>query len=279
MEGERMNLLTLNTHSWLEAEPLKKLAEIAKVILASESEIVALQEVNQKVNSKKVSSEQLTTFCPVKAQTPIHEDNFAYLLVQHLAEKGQRYYWSWEMSHIGYDIYEEGNALLSKCPMTSEALLVSESQAPTNYRTRKLLLADIKSSKGALSVVSGHFSWWENPRTGFAYEWAQLEQYLATKQQPFVLLGDLNNPAGTAGYQLVGNSHLPLQDAFVVAEEMVGEATVEKKIDGWEKNEESLRIDYVFVPENWQVRKYEVVFDGRKTPMVSDHFGLLIQVR
>ena len=45
------------------------------------------------------------------------------------------------MSHIGYAIYEEGNALLSKCPLTSEALLISESQEPTNYRTRKILVA------------------------------------------------------------------------------------------------------------------------------------------
>ena len=55
-----MNLLTINTHSWLEEEPLKKLEEIAKVILSSESEIIALQEVNQKVASKKVPLEQLT---------------------------------------------------------------------------------------------------------------------------------------------------------------------------------------------------------------------------
>ncbi|MFU1844852.1 hydrolase, partial [Enterococcus faecium] len=54
-----MNLLTINTHSWLEEEPLKKLEEIAKVILSSESEIIALQEVNQKVASKKVPLEQL----------------------------------------------------------------------------------------------------------------------------------------------------------------------------------------------------------------------------
>lgn len=188
-----MNLLTINTHSWLEEEPLKKLEEIAKVILSSESEIIALQEVNQKVASKKVPLEQLTTFCPVATQTPVHEDNFAYLIVQYLAEKGQHYYWSWEMSHIGYAIYEEGNALLSKCPLTSEALLISESQEPTNYRTRKILVAETESSKGTLTVVSGHFSWWETPCTGFAYEWLQLEKYLAMGQQPLVILGDLNN--------------------------------------------------------------------------------------
>ena len=57
------------------------------MILSSESEIIALQEVNQKVASKKVPLEQLTTFCPIATQTPIHEDNFAYLIVQYLAEK------------------------------------------------------------------------------------------------------------------------------------------------------------------------------------------------
>ncbi|MGV7331588.1 maltose 6'-phosphate phosphatase, partial [Mycobacterium kansasii] len=76
---------------------------------------------------------------------------------------------------------------------TSEALLISESQEPTNYRTRKILVAETESSKGTLTVVSGHFSWWETPCTGFAYEWLQLEKYLATGQQPLVILGDLNN--------------------------------------------------------------------------------------
>ena len=67
------------------------------------------------------------------------------------------------MSHIGYTIYEEGNALLSKCPLTSEALLISESQEPTNYRTRKILVAETESSKGTLTVVSGHFLGGKHP--------------------------------------------------------------------------------------------------------------------
>ena len=77
------------------------------------------------------------------------------------------------MSHIGYAIYEEGTHYFQKCPLTSEALLISESQEPTNYRTRKILVAETESSKGTLTVVSGHFRW-ETPCTGFAYEWLQL---------------------------------------------------------------------------------------------------------
>ena len=88
------------------------------------------------------------------------------------------------MSHIGYAIYEEGNALLSKCPLTSEALLISESQEPTNYRTRKILVAETESSKRYAYCCLWSLSWWETPCTGFAYEWLQLEKYLATGQQP-----------------------------------------------------------------------------------------------
>ena len=108
---------------------------------------------------------------------------------------------------------------------------------------------------------------------------ATIREILSDGATTVVILGDLNNPAGTTGYQLVENSYLPIQDAFVVAEETSGEATVEKKIDGWEENEAALRIDYAFVPKQWHVRKYEVIFDGRKTPIVSDHFGLLIQLK
>ena len=132
------------------------------------------------------------------------------------------------MSHIGYAIYEEENALLSKCPLTSEALLISRKPRTNELSNKKNLSSGDREFKGTLTVVSGHFSWWETPCTGFAYEWLQLEKYLATGQQPLVILGDLNNPAGTTGYQLVENSYLPIQDAFVVAEETSGEATVEK---------------------------------------------------
>ena len=49
------------------------------------------------------------------------------------------------------------------------------------------------------------------------------------------------------------NSYLPIQDAFVVAEETSGEATVGEKKKGvvWEagENEAALRIDYAFVPK------------------------------
>ena len=90
--------------------------------------MIALQEINQLLESEEADPAKLMKFCPVENQVPIRKDNFAYCLVQLLKEQGKEYFWSWEMSHIGYDKYEEGNALLAKRPLESQVLTVSESQ-------------------------------------------------------------------------------------------------------------------------------------------------------
>ncbi len=62
----------------------------------------------------------------------------------------------------------------------------------------------------------------------------------------------------------------------LTATETIGEASVVKAIDGWQDNREALRIDYVFASKDLQATEYEVVFDGTRTPIVSDHFGIKV---
>ena len=224
-----MKFMTLNTHSWLEPEPEKKLQELADKILLEDYEVIALQEINQLLESEEVEPAKLMKFCQVKNQVPIRKDNFAYRLVQLLKEHGKEYFWSWEMSHIGYDKYEEGNALLTKKTLESQVLTVSQSQKKEDYQTRKIL-------------------------------------------------GDFNNPVDSQGYYTVRESCLLLQDSYVVANEKGKAATVEKKIDGWEQNTEKLRIDFIFVPEGMQVKKYQRIFDGIDSPIISDHYGVEIEL-
>ena len=47
-----MKFMTLNTHSWLEPEPEKKLQELADKILLEDYEVIALQEINQLLESE-----------------------------------------------------------------------------------------------------------------------------------------------------------------------------------------------------------------------------------
>ncbi|MBO0462436.1 endonuclease/exonuclease/phosphatase family protein [Enterococcus sp. DIV1298c] len=273
-----MKVMTLNTHSWLEEDPFTKLQELTDKIVAEGYDVIALQEVNQLIQTNIVNEQQLVDFCPVMNQTPIHEDNFAYCLVQRLAEAGEAYFWSWEMSHIGYDKYEEGNAILSKTPLDSRAYLVSETKEKENYRTRMILVAKTVIENQPIVVASCHFSWWSDAETGFAYEWQFLQKQLLTYQMPCLLMGDFNNPVGEEGYRLVAANQLKVKDSYLLAEQKSEEATIEKKIDGWENNTEALRIDYIFVPMDSKVSAYTRIFDGTNGPIVSDHFGVAVEM-
>ena len=66
-----MKLLTLNCHSWQEDNQIEKIKYLAKIIKEKQYDVIALQEVSQKINSKLL-------------QAMIKEDNFAQLLIEEL---------------------------------------------------------------------------------------------------------------------------------------------------------------------------------------------------
>ena len=149
---------------------------------------------------------------------PIHQDHYVRLLVEHLAEQGQNYYWTWAYNHIGYDRYHEGVAILSKTPIEAREILVSDVDDPTDYHTRRVALAETVVEGKELAVASVHLSWWNK---GFQEEWARFEAVLKELKKPLLLAGDFNNPAGQEGYQAILTSPLNLQDAFEVAKKEV----------------------------------------------------------
>ena len=89
-----------------------------------------------------------------------------------------------------------------------------------------------------------------------------------------MLAGDFNNPAGQEGYQAILASPLGLQDAFEVAQEKSGSYTVPPEIDGWKGEHRTPSNRLCFTTKELAVESLHVVFDGNKSPQVSDHFGL-----
>ncbi|MGJ0564555.1 endonuclease/exonuclease/phosphatase family protein [Enterococcus innesii] len=267
-----MKVLTLNTHSWLEENQLEKCKMIAQEIATGDYDIIALQEVNQTIAAQTIVPDGL--YCPTDTLVEIKEDNFALRLVEELQLLDCDYYWSWTYSHVGYDIYHEGNALLSKQPIIAKEYLASQATDVWDHTTRKNLSGVTEADGQIVQVISCHFSWWQDGK--FAYEWQQTEAFLAERADTLLILGDFNNDAASSGHQLVLDSSLQLQDSFLTAAETIGEASVVKAIDGWQDNQEALRIDYVFTSKDLQATEYEVVFDGTRTPIVSDHFGIKV---
>lgn len=271
----KMKFISLNTHSWMEENPIEKLKGIAEFIMTHEVEMIALQEVNQKIEAP--ISDTSATFCSLEEQVPIKEDNYAKLLVEYLEEKGYTYYWGWACSHIGYDIYEEGSAVLSKNPFKSESLLVSPTNDMTDYHTRQILLARFEEFEMPLTVASCHFSWWsDNQAEGFYYEWQQLLKIIQNERGQVLMFGDFNTPAHlrSEGYDLVKET---MMDMFELADKKQGSYTVDQTIDGWSDNTEKLRIDFGFVLKPIDVLSYQVIFNGMTGPIVSDHLGIMIE--
>lgn len=267
------HLLTLNIHSWLEDQPLKKLEQLAQTISEKDYSLIALQEINQLIEAPIANTDEY--FCSTgKNQTNIRTDNFALLLVARLKELGHHYYWGWAYNHIGYDKYEEGVALLSKTPLIHQQVTLSEHQDPADYRTRTVLIGQTTLEGHSLTIVCGHYSWWIDEQSGFSYEWETLLKHLPNNE-PLILAGDFNNPAHLLkeGYELIMASDLKLKDAFVEATEKTGEFTVEKNIDGWQDNTKKLRIDFIF-GKNVTFNTYNIKFNGKNGPVISDHYGI-----
>lgn len=273
--NERMvKCLTINVHAWMEAEPLKKLVDLAEHILAEKYDLICLQEVNQLMESK--AARELLAYQEIPGTPCIHQDNFALLLVKYLEKQGQSYYWSWAYNHIGYDKYHEGVAILSKKAISVSDILVSETSDPADYHTRRVLLAKTCLDGQDVAVCSLHLSWFGK---GFEGEWAKLEAELSRLDLPLLLLGDFNNPTDLEGYQLMMASDLNLQDSHKVAQHVYGDHSIVADIDGWENNQESYKVDHALLSPQVHVRSSQIVFDGGASPVISDHYGLEIDVR
>lgn len=271
--------MTLNTHSWMEEDAEKKLQQLADQIAEVDYDIIALQEVNQELDSEKTTTDSF--FQPLADQADIHQDNFAYVLIEILKEKGLNYYWSWTASHIGYGRYAEGAAILSKAPIAADHFLVSLEDDFADYHTRQILIGKTQLLGQEVRVLSSHYSWWNDEKdSGFAYEWDKTLAYLEQDGSPIILMGDLNNAADVRGegYDYLKTTAPQLLDAYEEAEERSGSYTVEKSIDGWKENQQPLRIDYIFITAPLKAASYKIIFDGVAGPIVSDHYGVEAEI-
>lgn len=272
-----MKWLTLNIHSWMEEQTEEKLDILANFILSNDLDGISLQEVNQRIDA--TVEEQPFQYIPSSNETMIiKRDNYALCLVKRLAELGASYYWSWTFSHIGYDVFEEGVAILSKTPMTSQAVLVSSVNDTSDIRRRMMLCSKVIINNQKVLVTSNHYSWWrDDAQEGFQLEWRLSSQVFNQEPGLKLVFGDFNGPDTRRNetYDLVTESFF---DTFKLSKQSNGYNTIPEKIDGWEHSSEQLRVDYAFASDKLSVKMHEVVFDGKTYPSVSDHYGVVVSI-
>ena len=268
-----MKLLTLNTHSLIEEEYEKKCLIFAEEIVKIKPDVIALQEVNQGINSPPCPDPHRFGFIKGDNFIPLKTDNHALKLAKILKEQGENYFFAWTGIKCGYDKFDEGLSIFSQKPFEEiNSFYISKGRDYKNFRTRKALSVKI----GNKTFCSLHTGWMGDTEEPFLYQLETINSVLSPKSERIIfLMGDFNAPSCEEGggySEILKSGWL---DTYSLAKEKDEGATVFGKIDGWEDKNKK-RIDYIFSNHDIKVFSSKVIFDGKYTKKVSDHCGVLI---
>ena len=257
-----MKLLTLNCHSWQEENQAEKIKYLSSVIKEKQYDVIALQEVSQRIDANSVDSK-------------IKEDNFARLLIKELNKLDEyKYNFIWDYSHIGYDIYEEGLAILTIHEIKDyKSFYISQSNNKNDYRSRNIVSITIEQNGELVDFYSCHAGWWNDDIEPFKYQAEKLLENISSERLSFVM-GDFNNNAlvRNEGYDYLINKGLI--DTYCIAEEKDSGVTVKGEIAGWEAQAEDKRLDLILSNKEIKVKKSNVIFNKINKQVISDHYGV-----
>ena len=282
-----MKLLTINTHSLHEENYPRKLEEFIDVIAKERPDIVAMQEVNQTADAPLAGKPLLVGYVPCKENDIlVREDNHAAQAAFRFHFAGLPCFWTWVPAKIGYGKYDEGMAIFSFNKKITEidSFYISKIQDYQNWKTRKVL--GIRTEGDDNWYYTVHMGWWQDSEEPFQYQWEQFSSVLNEKRKDSTvwLMGDFNSPAEVRnqGYDCI--THSFWYDTYLLAEEKDSGFTVEGVIDGWREFIEDpdsaagMRIDHIWCSEPKQIRSSKVMFNRKNGPIISDHFGVMIEI-
>ncbi len=257
-------VMILNLHCYQEDNQDFKLSQIAKAINEREADIICLQEVAEHwndgagdwgSNSAKIINDRL------------HKPYYIYT----------------DWSHLGFDKYREGVAILSRLPLVEQvSRYVSESHDAYSIHSRKVVMAQIKLPYlGLINVFSAHLSWIED---GFKEQFNRLSEWAESRQSDGVkatlLCGDFNIAAGSEGYSFVVDAHR-YDDQFLAANSPgVFDKIFKVNDPHWQDYlADDYRIDFIFMHKASElvVESGTVLFTDEDYGRVSDHCGYLMR--
>ena len=169
--------------------------------------------------------------------------------------------------------------------MKTAEFYISKIQDYNNWKTRKVL--GIKTGTVPVWYFSIHMGWWDDGDDPFSNQWErfsmQLGQVVPLEDKCYIM-GDFNSPSQipSEGYDYV--SSYGWKDTWQMAEKRDSGITVGKVIDGWKERLGSedvvngMRIDYIWCNREVAVSNSKVICNGSNYPIVSDHYGVLIEV-
>lgn len=257
-----LKVMILNLHCYQEELQDEKFSTIARAIEEQNVDVVCFQEVAENWNDGNGD----------------WSSNSANIINQ-LLEQPFNLYADW--SHLGFDRYREGVAILSRFPLqANDSRYVSNSDDAYDIHARKVVRGQIDVPfYGQLHLFSAHLSWWED---GFQEQFTQLHdwaQSLSSGSNAVLLCGDFNVAVGSTGYQLVVDKY-GYQDQFLLANQQgLTDRGYRVEDAHWHQlDANDYRIDFIFQPAGGQLRAVaaQPLFTDQDYGRVSDHCGYVM---
>ncbi len=255
-----LRILILNLHCYQEADQDYKFSQIAKAIDEQQVDVICLQEVAELWNNGHGD----------------WDSNSAKIINDRLKTP---YYLYTDWSHLGFDKFREGVAILSRFPLLKKASkYVSSDTNPESINSRKIAMAQVNVPyMGLVNLYSAHLSWWID---GFSEQFNNLNVWATTQHsgevQATLLCGDFNVVPKSDGYDLVvkegyedvvNHVQSSLENSFKVTDHYWRDYPAEDH-----------RIDYVFMKTQSALQTVSVrpIFTEHDYGRVSDHCGYLM---
>lgn len=261
----RLKILTLNLHCYQEENQDAKFSQIAKAIDDQDIDVVCLQEVGE----------------PCGNGAGNWDFNAAKIIRDRLRH---HYHLHTDWSHIGFDRYREGIAVLSRHGFTmADAGYVSASQDVHSINSRKVVMVQINVPyMGLVNVFSAHLSW---PSGGFFEQFDRLRVWANNKHGGNVaatfLCGDFNIKAGSEGYQAVVRTGEYDDQYLAVTSHDLFEKIFRSYTPNIDRHlAKDGRIDFIFMQKRSSLQAVaarELFTDRDGYGRVSDHTGYCVE--
>ncbi|MGV1005921.1 MAG: endonuclease/exonuclease/phosphatase family protein [Candidatus Nanopelagicales bacterium] len=269
---QQLTVLTVNLHTFQERGAGAKLLTVAKAVQELDADIVLLQEAAQSKDATVVENHY---------GVDVKSDNAALTIVEALKAQNLNYNYFWDWSHYGWDVWEEGSAILTKDKIVSTAAkYVTKSKEQTYWKSRKIPVATIETPQGGIvNAYSVHLGWWDDDEEPFKYQFDKLLKWADSKAvagSSSLFGGDFNNPAGTVGYKYLMKQG-KFTDVYLKANPSgMTHPTIGGNIDGWENGDPvGKRIDFLLLGPDAHLQPVisQRTFTELSLGRVSDHNG------
>ena len=259
-----LKAMTLNLHTYQEEEQDRKFSQVARAIRELDVDLVCLQEVGENWNGGAGD----------------WASNAARIINDQLPRP---YHLHTDWSHLGFDRFREGVAILSRHPFTyTDSGYVSDSSDPYDIHSRKVVMAQVRAPDlGLVNVFSAHLSW---PSDGFYPQFERLQHWAEGRQSPEVagtlLCGDFNIAASSEAFRHVVDTGAFEEQFLKITKPAIFQRVFrERRGDPMHWLADDGRIDFIWLNTGSRLRaiRAEELFTAARYGRVSDHTGYVVE--